>query len=71
MGFPTVIYTGRVYSFRWYSMGYATINLIDGAEDGSTPDVAYLQGDEAYDLYAQVQRANDRTLDLLLGQYDY
>lgn len=67
MEMPTVVYIGQVYSFRWYSKGYATINTIDG----STDDVAFLQGDEADDLYAQVQEANMDTLDNLLGEYDY
>lgn len=59
---------GHMYSYIW--LRYGAIELLKATERGPE-SIAFLQGEEASQLYDELEGLNDEQVDYLISHYDY
>jgi len=59
---------GHMYSYIW--LRYGAIELLKMGKNGPE-SIAFLQGEDAYGLYEELQGCSDEQVDWLISQYDY
>jgi hypothetical protein len=59
---------GHRYTYRWFR--YGAIEIMKATEEGPV-SIAFLQGDEAVELYDELERSCVRIQQSIMSDYDY